>query len=289
MLIKGFDENLKCRDMQFEVGKIYEVEGEPKLCENGFHYCDSIVDVHSFYDLHKKNNNRFCEILALGEIDYSTQKSCTNKIKIIREIIGEELEKLRNLGKYNLGLFNTGDGNTGHWNTGHWNTGDNNTSDGNTGDFNTGDGNTGHKNTGNFNTGHRNTGDFNTGNFNTGHRNTGDWNTGDYSNGMFCTHSPKINIFNIPSDMTYLEFRKSEYYKALTSVQFHLTQWIYYTKEEKETDETKELIGGYLKEYTYKEACVNWWNKMSENNKLIIQNMPNFDAEIFEEITGIKL
>lgn len=35
---KGFDRDWKCRDFQYEVGKTYEIEGEPELCERGFHF-----------------------------------------------------------------------------------------------------------------------------------------------------------------------------------------------------------------------------------------------------------
>ncbi len=334
MLIKGFDKDLKCRGMQFEVGKIYEIEGAPRLCENGFHYCDSIANVNSFYDLRKQNNNRFCEIEALGQVDYSKEKSCTNKIKIVREIVGKELEKLINLGEGNTGILNTGNMNTGDWNTGYWNTGDRNTGNRNTGDWNTGNRNTGNMNTGNWNTGDRNTGDCNTGNMNTGYcntgnmntgnrntgnrntgdrntgyrntgdRNTGNWNTGnwntgdmntghfnscDFSNGIFCTESPKINIFNMPTEMTYKEFASSIFYSAIVSSNFDLTKWVTYTPAERKEDPKKEMAGGYLVTYTFKEACANWWNGLDDTNKDIIKSIPNFDSAIFEDITGIKV
>ena len=56
-----------------------------------------------------------------------------------------------------------------------------------------------------------------------------------------------------------------------------------------EEDDNKRLIGGYLKEYSYKEACANWWSELTEENKEIIISIPNFDADKFEEITGIKI
>ena len=49
------------------------------------------------------------------------------------------------------------------------------------------------------------------------------------------------------------------------------------------------LDGGYLKTYDYKEACANWWEAMTEDNKKTIKSMPNFDADVFEDITGIKI
>ena len=81
----------------------------------------------------------------------------------------------------------------------------------------------------------------------------------------------------------------SEYYHALTSVPFVLTEWIEYSEKEKSDDKSKALIGGYLKTYDYKEACAVWWSKMSEKDKKLVQEIPNFDAEKFYRITGIRV
>ena len=54
-------------------------------------------------------------------------------------------------------------------------------------------------------------------------------------------------------------------------------------------DKEKELVGGYLKKYKFKEACANWWQNMSLQNKEIIKNMPNFDKNVFKEITEIEV
>lgn len=89
--------------------------------------------------------------------------------------------------------------------------------------------------------------------------------------------------------MTMREFLDSRYYRAIISSDFKLTEWIPYTEEEMEKDESKKLVGGYLKTYTYKEACKNWWEGMSNKNKAIICSMPNFDADVFKEITGIEV
>ena len=129
---------------------------------------------------------------------------------------------------------------------------------------------------------------------NSGDRNSGDWNSGDWnkcngSNGVFCTIEPTIKIFDKDTNMTLKEFINSKYNKALRSVELKLTEWIWYTEEEMKEDENKRLIGGYLKEYSYKEACANWWNELTEENKEIIKSIPNFDSDKFKEITGIKI
>ena len=89
--------------------------------------------------------------------------------------------------------------------------------------------------------------------------------------------------------MTLEEFLNSKYNKALCSVDLKLTEWVYYTEEEMKEDDDKKETKGYLKNYTYKEACANWWSKLTKENKEIIMSIPNFDEDKFYEITGIKI
>ena len=302
MYIKGFDKDLKCIGFQFEVGGAYDTgykKEELELCsETVFHFCDSLEKVHEYYDC-SNEENRYCEIEVLGELIYDENKCGSNKIKILREITGEELEILKGHKNGNTGLFNSGDSNSGNNNSGNSNSGDFNSGYLNSGDSNSGNKNSGNKNSGNrnsgfansgfANSGYFNSGDFNSGDFNSGDSNSGDWNKCNGSNGVFCTEEPTIRIFDKETDMTLNEFRKSKYGNALRSVKLKLTEWVEYTEEEKKEDDKKRLIGGYLKEYSYKEAWAKWWRKLTEENKEIIISIPNFDADKFEEITGIKI
>ena len=147
----------------------------------------------------------------------------------------------------------------------------------------------GDSNIGYLNSGDSNSGDWNSGKFNSGNFNSGDWNKCNGSNGVFCTIEPTIKIFDKDTNMTLEEFIKSKYNKALCSVELKLTEWIRYTEEEMKEDDDKKATKGYLKNYTYKEACANWWSKLTEENREIIMSIPNFDADKFEEITGIKI
>lgn len=46
---KAFNGNMTCRYFQYEEGKTYELDGEPKLCEKGFHACLNLTDVFTYY------------------------------------------------------------------------------------------------------------------------------------------------------------------------------------------------------------------------------------------------
>lgn len=192
---KVFNPDWTCRDFQYEVGKTFEENVKPSCCGRGFHFCKEAIDCFNYYAFNPKN--KVAEVIALGELDTDGDKSCTNKIQIVREVPWIEVLTIVNIGKENTGIGNTGNcnagnENTGDWSSGYWNSGTGNAGDGNTGDFNTGNwntgnGNTGYKNTGDSNIGDENTGDSNIGNENTGKRNIGDSNTGDWNKSSFNT------------------------------------------------------------------------------------------------------
>ena len=287
MKIKGFDEDLKCRGYQFEIGKTYEIKlpdgyefTEYDLCSDKvFHYCNSLKDVHGYYSVNPSEHNRFCEIEVLGKEVTDGDKCGSNKIKIIREIVGEELNILKGLINGNTGLFNSGNCNSGNYNSGCRNSGNRNSGNYNSGDYNSGHRNSGHYNSGNYNSGYCNSGDCNSGYFN----------SCDYSSGLFCTQDPKVKIFDIETDMTMKEVIQTDWYRMLFKYSIDLTKWIEYTDEEKQSDKDKDLIGGYLKTYTYKEACKNWWDKYTDEERAVIMSMPNFNKEKFKQITGIEV
>ena len=260
MKIKGFDKNLCCRGMQFEVGKIYDTgakDDEIRLCSNTvYHYCDNIEQVHAHYSCNPAHQNRFCEIEVLGAEVTDGEKCGSNKIKLVREIVGDELKTLIGQINGNTGLFNSGYWNSGNRNSGYWNSGD--------------------RNSGYWNSGYWNSGDRNSGDRNSGNRNSGYWNSCNYSNGVFCNQEDKdIRIFNKPSGMSLEEFLNSKYYRALQSEPLELTYW---------DDKNKEL-----KCRSYKDACALWWKSMSDENKQIIMEIPNFDPDVFFDITGIDV
>ena len=296
MFIKGFDKDLRCRGFQFEVSKTYETgaaDEDLKLCSDTvFHFCRSLQQVHDYYNVN--NDNRYCEIEVLGRLIEDDCKCGSNKIRVVREISNGELQYLKGHNQGNTGLFNTGSRNVGDCNVGSRNVGDCNVGSRNVGDCNVGRRNVGDCNVGRRNVGDWNVGNWNVGNWNVGRRNVGDWNVGDWnkcdrSTGFFNTQERTVTIFNQDSGLTYDECCESAWHAALYSVPFELTKWIEYTEDDKKDSIIRQCIGGYLKKYTFKEACANWWNLMKDEDKHLIQTMPNFDKAIFKEITGIEV
>ena len=87
---KGFDRNLKCRDFQYEVGREYEMpDDDIKVCERGFHACESPLEVLDHYFLDDNAQMcRFAEVEQDGKIDreIDSTKVCSSKIKIKAEL-----------------------------------------------------------------------------------------------------------------------------------------------------------------------------------------------------------
>ena len=82
---KAFDKNMRCRDFQYEVGKEYEMDGDIKCCNRGFHACKNPLEVWNYYDM---LNSRFAEVEQSGKIDEegNSTKVCSSHIKIKAEL-----------------------------------------------------------------------------------------------------------------------------------------------------------------------------------------------------------
>ena len=89
---KGFDSDLKCRDMQYEVGKEYDLPDgqEPSMCNCGFHAISPNNSPLSVFDFYPPSVNgkpsRYCEVEVSGKTDKSDDKVVGSHIKIGAEI-----------------------------------------------------------------------------------------------------------------------------------------------------------------------------------------------------------
>jgi len=188
-----------------------------------------------------------------------------------------------NSGKSNSGNQNSGNQNSGDRNSGHFNSGDRNS-----GHYNSGLLNSGNQNSGLLNSGNQNSGHVNSGNQNSGHVNSGNFNSGDYNAGWFNTDEPKMRLFNKDSELTYSQFQKQ---CELIYPDLKVCSWVNtkdMTKQEKKEEIGWKLSGGYLKKLGYKEAWQEYWNRASDSDKKFFTSLPNFDADIFFEITSIN-
>ena len=162
----------------------------------------------------------------------------------------------------------------------------------NTGDRNSGDCNSGNRNSGDCNSGDCNSGDCNSGDCNSGDCNSGDWNRTCFSNGCFNTESPKIFLFNKPSDWTYQDWLNSDARRILMDCPSNVLVWVWeddMTGEEKEQHPEYLVTDGFLKHIERETGRQTWWDGLSDRKKDIVMNLPNFDKDIFKEITGIDV
>ena len=208
----------------------FEEEGELDVCGHGMHFCQTAADCFNYYSFNSEN--KVAEVIAYGEVRTEGDKSCTDKLEIVREIPWDEVLRIVNLGKNCTGRCNTGN------------------------------------------------------------RNTGDWNKSSFNTGCFNTEEQKIMLFNKPSDMTYSEWLGSDARYLLNQIPKDVVEWVYeedMTDAEKAAHPTYETTGGYLKVLDESECGQLWWGSLSDRRKEIIKAIPNFDAEIFFQCTGVRV
>lgn len=82
---KGFDKNLQCRGLQYEIGGTQEVD-KVKLCNQGLHACEAPLDVFSYYA--PGEGSRYCEVEMDGMSDErgDDSKRVAKKLTVSAEI-----------------------------------------------------------------------------------------------------------------------------------------------------------------------------------------------------------
>jgi PPE-repeat protein len=284
---KAMNKDKTCRGFKFKKGGVYEIEGELSLCNNGFHFCKDLVLTLEYYPNH--DENIYAEVEALGETLYeepTKHKACTSKIRIIRFLTSRELRDLldsrnnsgngnsgdRNSGYGNSGDGNSGDRNSGYGNSGYGNSGDENSGNGNSGNRNSGYGNSGNRNSGNRNSGYGNSGNGNSGNGNSGYGNSGYRNSGDENSGDWNSCSNESGCFNSTNPAVIRVFNKD--------------------CEKKEWDNSDKpgfLYFELTEGKSYKECFQESYKNRQSGDLEKLKTLPNFDADVFYEISGIKI
>ena len=272
-MVKGykvFNPDWTCKGKQYTCPGTFEEDVNPSVCNVGMHFCKNAADCFRYYDFDP--NNHVAEVIAHGTVAEGEDKCATNKLEIVREIPWAEVLEIVNTGKACTGRCNSGDWNSGNRNSGDWNSGN--------------------RNSGNRNSGNRNSGNRNSGDRNSGNRNSGDWNKTSFSNGCFNTVSPKIYMFNKPTDWTLEHWLNCRARYLLNQIDDCPLEYVWFdsmTDEEKAAHPEAKTTGGYLKERTTADNARKWWAGLSADDRNIIFSLPNFDAAIFKEITGIDV
>ena len=252
-MVKGykvFNPDWTCKGKQYTCPGTFEEDVNPSVCNVGMHFCKNAADCFRYYDFDP--NNHVAEVIAHGTVAEGEDKCATNKLEIVREIPWAEVLEIVNTGKACTGRCNSGDCNSGD----------------------------------------RNSGDRNSGDCNSGNRNSGDWNKTSFSNGCFNTVSPKIYMFNKPTDWTFEQWFNCRARCLLNQIEDCPLEYVWFdtmTDEEKAAHPEAETTGGYLKERTTADNARKWWAGLSADDRNIIFSLPNFDAAIFKEITGIDV
>ena len=257
-MVKGykvFNPDWTCKGKQYTCPGTFEEDVNPSVCNVGMHFCKNAADCFRYYDFDP--NNHVAEVIAHGTVAEGEDKCATNKLEIVREIPWAEVLEIVNTGKACTGRCNSGDCNSGDCNSGN-----------------------------------RNSGDWNSGNRNSGDWNSGDWNKTSFSNGCFNTVSPKIYMFNKPTDWTLEHWLNCRARYLLNQIDDCPLEYVWFdsmTDEEKAVHPEAKTTGGYLKECTTADNARKWWAGLSADDRNIIFSLPNFDAAIFKEITGIDV
>ena len=126
----------------------------------------------------------------------------------------------------------------------------------------------------------------------TGLCNTGNRNTGNRNTGCFMTEEQKISMFDKPSEWTYQDWLGSDARYLLNQIPKNVVEWVCsedMTDEEKTEHPTYETADGYLKVLDESDCGQLWWGSLSDCQKNTIKALPNFEPEIFEKCTGIKI
>ena len=119
---KGFDQDLKCRGFQFEIGKTYKHKGKVSVCNSGFHACENPLAVFEHYP----PTSRFAIVKCAGKISkgINDKKIACGELTVeaeirLPELISEAVEWINSrVDLENKKISNTGDGsvasNTGY-------------------------------------------------------------------------------------------------------------------------------------------------------------------------------
>lgn len=103
-------------------------------------------------------------------------------------------------------------------------------------------------------------------------------------------YQKNLQIFNKP--VTEEEYNKVKNVLNIKNFKLPIVKWVEtknMTEEEKNRWSSHKQTGGFLKTLSYTDAWSEMWASLSYEDKNFFKGIINFDAKIFENITGIKI
>ena len=116
---------------------------------------------------------------------------------------------------------------------------------------------------------------------------------------LFCLGDGKYESSGIGYQQNLMIFNKKvskEVYNNtkklldVKNIKLPIVKWVEYKDLSKDDQtSTAKQMGGLLKQLSYEDAWKEMWNGFSADDKNFFKSLPNFDSEIFEKITSIKI
>lgn len=101
-------------------------------------------------------------------------------------------------------------------------------------------------------------------------------------------YQKNLMMFNKP--VSEEEYNIQIKYLNAKNFKLPIAKWVEYkdlSKDEQTT--TAKQSGGLLKTLSYQDAWKEMWSEMKQEDKNFFKTLLNFDVDIFEKITGIKI
>ena len=99
-------------------------------------------------------------------------------------------------------------------------------------------------------------------------------------------------LFNKPTHITLNQLKASPVNYLIEEL-CRMKSQVSFIQEKQMTDQEKadhrdyEVTGGFIR--VEPDRTQDWWDNLSEENKNLIKELPNFDPDIFYKCTGIKV
>lgn len=103
-------------------------------------------------------------------------------------------------------------------------------------------------------------------------------------------YQKNLQIFN--TSITEEEYQKVKSALNVKNFKLPIAKWVKtedMTKDEKSNWSSHKQTGGFLKTLSYQDAWTEMWLGLSQSDKTFFKELPHFNSEIFEKITGVKV